>query len=50
MPRRSPRAAKRGLLDYLETVADEPLLNDLQRASDYSIEFRDDDWRLNGTD
>ena len=42
------RPAERGLLDYLETVADEPLLNDLQRASDYSIEFRDYDWRLNG--
>ena len=44
------RPAERGLLDYLETVADEPLLNDLQRASDYPIEFRDYDWRLNGTD
>jgi hypothetical protein len=44
------RPAERGLLDYLETVAVEPLLNDLRQATDYSIEFRDYDWRLNGMD
>ena len=43
------RPAKRGLLDYLETVASEPLLSDLRKADDYSIEFRDYDWGLNGT-
>ena len=44
------RPATRGLLDYLETVAHEPLLGDLRDATDYSIEFRDYDWRINEVD
>lgn len=44
------RPAKRGLLDYLETVADEALLNDLRRADEYTVEYRDYDWSLNETD
>lgn len=44
------RPSKRSLLDYLETVAREPLLGDLQRADDYAIEYRDYDWGLNETD
>ncbi len=43
------RPAKHGLLDYLGTVAQEPLLGDLQQATDYTIEFRDYDWGLNET-
>ena len=43
------RPAKHGLLDYLRTVANEPLLGDLQRATGYAIEFRDYDWGLNET-
>jgi len=41
------RPAQTGLLGYLETVADEPLLGELERAANYSIEFRDYDWSLN---
>ncbi len=41
------RPAKHGLLDYLETVAGEPLLSDLHKSRNYSIEFRDYDWSLN---
>jgi len=43
------RPAKRGLIDYVEGVAVEPLLSDVRRAQDYSIEFREYDWRLNST-
>ena len=39
--------ANRGLVDYVETVADEPLRSELQLAIDYSITFRDYDWQLN---
>jgi len=44
------RPANHGLLDYVGTVAEAPLLGDLQRATDYVIEFRDYDWALNGRD
>lgn len=44
------RPAKHGLLDYLGTVAQEPLHGDLRQATDYAIEFRDYDWALNGKD
>lgn len=43
------RPPQRGLLDYLETIAQEPLLHDLQKADNYAIEFRDYDWGLNET-
>ena len=44
------RPAKRGLLDYLESVASDPLLEDLKKANDYTIEYRDYDWSLNEAD
>lgn len=44
------RPARRGLIDYLAGVADEPLINDLQQAESYSIEFREYDWSLNEAD
>lgn len=44
------RPAKHGLLDYLEMVAQEPLLGDLRTATDYSIEFREYDWGINEID
>ena len=44
------RPAQHGLLDYLGTVAKEPLSGDLQQATDYAIEYRDYDWSLNEAD
>jgi hypothetical protein len=41
------RPAPHGLLDYIKGVAEEPLLSNMRRAKDYSIEFREYDWRLN---
>lgn len=41
------RPAGSNLLDYFDGVAAEPLLSDIRRARDYSIEFREYDWRLN---
>jgi hypothetical protein len=41
------RPTTHGLLDYIEGIAEEPLLSNVQRAKDYSIEFREYDWRLN---
>jgi len=41
------RPTRHGLVDYIEGVATEPLLSDVRRAKDYSIEFREYDWRLN---
>jgi hypothetical protein len=43
-------AAERELVDYVETVADEPLRSELRQAVDYSVEFRDYDWQLNETE
>ena len=44
------RPTEHGLIDYLEGVAGKPLLSDLQRARDYSIEYREYDWQLNSSD
>ncbi len=41
------RPTQHGLLDYIEGVAEQPLLSDVQRAKDYSIAFREYDGRLN---
>jgi len=43
------RPTRHGLLDYIEGVAEEPLLGDVRRAETYSVEFREYDWRLNET-
>jgi hypothetical protein len=40
----------RGLLAYLQTIAEGPLRPELERAADYDVEFRDYDWRLNEAD
>lgn len=42
--------ARRGLIDYVESIAPEPLRSDLRRADDYKIVFRDYDWSVNETD
>ncbi|MDH3577819.1 MAG: DUF547 domain-containing protein [Gammaproteobacteria bacterium] len=41
--------AGRGLVDYVATLATGTLKSDLERAQDYTIEFRDYDWGLNKT-
>ena len=41
------RPSGNSLLEYVETVAEEPLLSDLRRAKDYSTEFIEYDWTLN---
>ncbi|MGB5490649.1 MAG: DUF547 domain-containing protein [Woeseiaceae bacterium] len=48
--RANGRPSERGLIDYVATLATGSLLSDLDRADDYSVEFRDYDWALNGTD
>ena len=39
--------ASGGLLLYLQTVAPEPLAQELAQATDYELEFHDYDWSLN---
>lgn len=41
--------SERGLIDYVATLAEESLQDDLSRADGYTIEFRDYDWSLNET-
>lgn len=41
------RPAERGLIDYVASVANDSLRSDLERADDYSVQFRDYDWQLN---
>ncbi|MBT8102290.1 MAG: DUF547 domain-containing protein [Gammaproteobacteria bacterium] len=41
------RPSARGLIDYVADLATGSLRNELERADNYKIEFRDYDWRLN---
>jgi len=41
------RPSGNSLLEYVETVAEEPLLSDMRLAKDYSTEFVEYDWALN---
>ncbi len=47
--RANGRPVDRGLLDYVTPIADRVLADDLAKASDYAIEFRDFDWTVNAT-
>ena len=41
------RPTERGLIEYVAGLATDSLRGDLDRADDYTVEFRDYDWRLN---
>ena len=44
------RPAKRGLIDYVASVAPEPLRSELNEIEDYEVTFQDYDWALNSSD
>ena len=48
--RTTGRPSGRGLIDYVATLATGTLQDDLVRADNYKVAFRDYDWGLNGTD
>jgi len=44
------RPAERGLIDYVASVAPEPLREELVAVEDYDVQFREYDWTLNGVE
>ncbi len=48
--RRSGKPAENGLLTYVAQYATGDLSDDVARASEYQIEYRDYDWGINSTD
>ena len=47
--RANGRPLDRGLVDYIAAFADGKLVNDLERATSYAVEFREFDWTINAT-
>ena len=48
--RANGRAMDRGLVDYVAAFAEGTLVDDLENATNYAIEFREFDWTINASD